>query len=94
MACGLPPGRAGCAPQASRHSSGAEVAAGASGREVGGASGESVDRRAPVAEVAGGFGVKAGREPVADAETERVRAADEQALANAAKPTLPANRSR
>lgn len=49
----LPPGRAGRAPQASRHSNRGEVALGASGPEVIGASGPAVTP-APVAEPAFG----------------------------------------
>lgn len=80
MEWSLPPGRAGRAPQASRHSNSGELVLGAGGREV-------------VADVAAGSGIEGGLGPVADAETDAIRALFEQALTNDAKPTLPASRS-
>lgn len=75
MEWSLPPGRAGRAPQASRHSNSAEVVLGV----------------APVANVAAGFGVEGGVGPVADAETEPVCVLLEQALTTDATLTLPAS---
>src|SRR6516162_5589644 len=93
MVWGLPPERAGRAPQASRHSNRAELVVGAAGGEVMGPSGGPVVRAAPVAEVAAGFGVEGGLRPVADAETASVRGSVEQAPSTVAAPTLPASRS-
>jgi len=92
MVCGLPPERAGRAPQASRHSKSAEVA-GVGGREVVGSGAALVVWPAPVADVAAGFGVAGGVGPVADAETEPVCALLEQALTTDATLTPPASRS-
>jgi hypothetical protein len=52
-----------------------------------------VVKLAPVADVAAEFGVGGRLEPVADAETESIRALLEQALTIDTKPTLLANRS-
>jgi hypothetical protein len=93
MEWSLPPERAGRAPQASRHSNRAEVVLGAGGREVMGPGGGLVVRLAPVADVAGGFGVEGGLGPVAGAETESIRVSLEQALTMDATPALPASRS-
>ena len=78
MEWGLPPERAGCAPQASRHSNTAEVVA---------------VRLALVVDVAAGLGVDCGLGPVSDAETESIRVLLEQALTMDATPTLPASPS-
>jgi hypothetical protein len=88
----LPPERAGPAPQASRHSNSAELVLGARGGEVMGPAGLVV-RPAPVADVAAGFGVESNLWPVAEVETESIRALLGQALTIDAKPTLPASRS-
>lgn len=93
MVWALPPGRAGRAPQASRHSNSAEVVLGAGGRDVLGSGGGLVVRLAPLAVVAAGFGVDGGRGAVADAETEFICALLEQALTIDAKLMLPASRS-
>lgn len=93
MEWSLPPGRAGCAPQASRHSSEAEVVLRTGGCEVIGAGGELVVRLAPVAVVPAGFGVVSDLGGLADAEPEFIRALLEQALTNEARQTLPASRS-
>ncbi len=93
MEWGLPPERAGCAPQASRHSSRAEAVLEVGEREVMGTGDGLVVWLAPVADVAAGFGVEGGLVPVADAETEPTRALVEQALIIDARPTLPASRS-
>jgi len=74
----LPPARAGCAPQASRHSNTAEVVA---------------VRLALAVDVPAGLGAEGGVEPVSDAETESIRVLVEQALAMDATPTLPASPS-
>jgi hypothetical protein len=58
-----------------------------------GASGGLVARLAPVADVAGGFGVAGGLGPVANAEAESIRVSLEHAPTMAAAPTLPASRS-
>jgi hypothetical protein len=89
----LPPGRAGRAPQASRHSSTAEVVLGTGERDVIGAGGGLVVRLIPVAVVAAGVGVVSGLEPFADAEPESIRAFLEQAPTNDTRPTAPASRS-
>ena len=78
MEWGLPPERAGCAPQASRHSNTAEVVA---------------VRLALVVDVAAGLGADGGIGPVSDAETESIRVLLEQALTMDATPTLPASPS-
>ena len=78
MVWGLPPGRAGRAPQASRHSNSAEVVA---------------IRLALVLDVGAGVGIGGGFGPWADAETESTGVLLEQALTMDAKPTLPASRS-
>jgi len=58
-----------------------------------GPGGGLVVRLAPVADVAGGFGVEGGLGPVAGAETESIRVSLEQALTMDATPALPASRS-
>jgi hypothetical protein len=75
MVWGLPPERAGRAPQASRHSNSADVV---------------VARLAPLVDVAAGFGAEGVVGPISDAETESIRVVLEQALTIAATPTLPA----
>jgi hypothetical protein len=92
MECSLPPVRAGRAPQASRHSSRAEVILGAVGAGAVGADSGLVVTLASVAAVAARFG-EGGLGPVADAETESVRGLLEQAPTVDAKPTLPASQS-
>jgi hypothetical protein len=92
MEWSLPPGRAGRAPQASRHSNRAEVVLGAGGAEAVGPDDGLVVRLALVAPVAARFG-EGGLEPVADAETEPIRGSLEQAPTVDAKPTLPASQS-
>lgn len=74
----FPPERAGRAPQASRHSSSAEVV---------------VVRLALVVDVTAGLRSEGGVGPVCDAETESVRVVLEQALTMDATPTLPASPS-
>ena len=93
MEWSLPPGRAGRAPQASRHSNKAGLVLGAGGREILGPGDGLSLRLAPVADVATGLGLEGGLEPVADADTESIRVLLEQALTMDTKPTLPASRS-
>jgi hypothetical protein len=81
MVWDFPPERAGRAPQASRHSNGAEAA----WREVVGPGGGLVVRSAPVAD--GCLG------PLSDADAETIRGAVEHAPTTDAKPTAPARRS-
>ena len=83
--------RAGCAPQASRHSNRADVVLGAGGAEGIGPAGGIAVRLAPVADAAGGAGVHCGLAPVSDAES--IRVVLEQAPSMDAKPTLPASLS-
>jgi hypothetical protein len=93
MVWGLPPGWAGRAPQASRHSNSAEVAGGSGGPEIMGPGGGLVVRLAPVADVTAGFGGDCGLGPVADAEPESTGGLLEQAPTVDAKPTLPVSQS-
>ncbi len=88
MVWGLPPGRAGRAPQASRQSNRAEVALGAGWRDGG-----LVVGLESVADVAAGFEVEVCLGPVSDADPESILVLLEQAPTADAKPTLPASRS-
>jgi len=88
MVWGLPPGRAGRAPHASRHSKRAEVALGAGWCEVVSAGGGLAVRLPLVVDVAAGSGVEGGFEPVAGAETRCVLF--EQKMIMDATPTGPA----
>jgi len=90
MVWAFPPGRAGRAPQASRHSNRAGVALAA---EVMGPGCELVVRLAPVADVAAGFDVEVWPGPAFEADTESVRVLLEHAPTTDAKPMLPASRS-
>lgn len=92
MEWSLPRERAGRAPQASRHSNGAEAVLGAGGGELVGPGNGLVVRLAPVADVAGGFGVEGGLGPVAGAGTVSIRVLLEHALTMAATPAPPASR--
>ena len=85
----LPPGRAGRAPQASRHSSRAELFEAGRGEEK--VSAGVVVRLALVGNGAVGPGVGDGFRLVAGSGAERTTALFEQALTVVAKPTLPAN---
>jgi hypothetical protein len=87
----LPPGRAGRAPQASRHSSWAGVVFEAGGGEVTVSAGAVVVRLALVGNGALGPGVDGGFGLVAGTGVELTTAPFEQAPTVAAKPTLPAN---
>jgi len=89
----LPPGSAGRAPQASRHSSRADVAFDAGAGGVMGPGVGLVVRLEPLTGVAALFGVEDGLGPVADAETDSVSVVLEHALTTDATPTLPASLS-
>ncbi|MDT5255273.1 MAG: hypothetical protein QOD10_353 [Mycobacterium sp.] len=78
MVWGLPPERAGRAPQASRHSNSADVV---------------VARLVPVVDGAAGFGAEGVVGPISGAETESILVVLEQALTMDATPTLPASPS-
>jgi len=87
----LPPGRAGRAPQASRHSSRAEVVFEAGGGEAMVSAGVVVARLALVGNGAVGPGVDDGFGLIAGSGAELTTALFEQALTVVAKPTPPAN---
>lgn len=78
MVCRFPPERAGRAPQALRHSNGAEVAA---------------VRLALIVVVAGGAATVGGFGRVSDAEAESIRVALEQPPTRDATPALPSTSS-